>query len=181
MNWHSVVAWWSGGDLLMPVMLAVAFVLYACIGERAWALFGPASLRRGRRDELINLVEADHRGERDTRYRAWVGRYVAAAEEAELTRGFMLMRVLTACLPLLGLLGTVAGMVETFSALASARSQGGTAQQASGGIGLALTATQYGMALAIPALIAEWVLRRRVDTLVEHREAVARELITEVV
>jgi biopolymer transport protein ExbB/TolQ len=174
--WHAFLAWWSGGDLLMPVMLVVALVLYGCIGERLWALFGPASHREGRRDELLRLVEADHHGERDTRYRAWVAQYVAAAEQDELSRGFTLMRVLTACLPLLGLLGTVSGMVDTFSALGQGRG-GGTAQQASAGIGLALTATQYGMALAIPAVVAEWLLRRRVDALVEHREAVTRGLV----
>jgi biopolymer transport protein ExbB len=175
--WHAFTAWWSGGDLLMPVMLAVALVLYAGVGERLWALFGPGSRRSDRRDELVKLVEAEHQGERDTRYRAWVARYVAAAEEDELSRGFMLIRVLTACLPLLGLLGTVAGMVETFSALAVRGGGGGSAQQASAGIGLALTATQYGMALAIPALLAEWLLRRRVDDLVAHRETVTRGLV----
>jgi hypothetical protein len=48
------------------------------------------------------------------------------------------------------------------------------AQRASAGISLALTATQYGMALAIPAVLWAWLLSRRVEMLVEHRELVVR-------
>jgi len=176
--WLKTVEWWSGGELLMPVMLTTAFALYTCVGERLWVLYGPASHLGRRADELQGLIEADHAQDRDLTWRQWVARYVAAAEEAELTRGFLLIRVLTLCLPLLGLLGTVTGMVDTFGSLAVERSgASGSAQQASAGIGLALTATQYGMALAIPAVVAEWLLRRRVEDLVHHREVTASGLI----
>jgi biopolymer transport protein ExbB/TolQ len=48
------------------------------------------------------------------------------------------------------------------------------AQQAGAGIGLALTATQYGMALAIPAMVWDWVLSWRAQQLRHHRELVLR-------
>jgi biopolymer transport protein ExbB/TolQ len=178
--WSRLGTWWLGGDMLMPVMLATSLALYTIIGQRAWALFGPSSRRGHRRDELERLMEADHA------QREWVGRYVALAEEAELSRGFALIRALTAALPLLGLLGTVAGMVDTFSSLG--QGSGGVlrgpsaatiARDASAGIGLALTATQYGMCLAIPAVVCEWLLCRRVDALVQHRDAIARGLVAE--
>lgn len=165
--WTDVTVWWRGGDLLMPAMLAVSLALYAIIGQRAWILFGPASRQRHRRDELENLMDADHAK------REWIGRYVALAEEAELSRGFSIMRALTAILPLLGLLGTVAGMVETFANL------GHDARGASAGIGMALTATQYGICLAIPAVVCEWMLRRRVEALVQHRDAIASGMIVD--
>ncbi len=174
--WSQLNAWWTAGEALMPVMLATSLALYTIIGQRVWTLFGPASRRGHRRDELENLMEAHHA------QREWVGRYVAIAEEAELSRGFALIRALTAALPLLGLLGTVAGMVDTFAGLGHGAIRGNAAvaaREASAGIGMALTATQFGMCLAIPAVVCEWVLRRRVEDLVHHRDAIARGLVAD--
>jgi biopolymer transport protein ExbB len=167
-------AWWSGGDILMPVMLAVAVTLYAILCERTLVLWGVR--RQQRADELLKLLQSGRAGEQDGRWRSWAARYVGLAEAEELARGFTITRALTACLPLLGLLGTVTGMVDTFSQLGmTGGGRGGVvAQQASAGIGLALTATQYGMALAIPAVAWDWVLSRRVAQLAHHRELVVR-------
>ena len=165
--------WWQGGDLLMPLMCTVAVVLYAILAERTLVLWGVR--RREREDELLDLLGRGHAGETDDRWRAWAARYVGLAEAEQLSRGFALCRALTACLPLLGLLGTVSGMIDTFGQLGQVR--GGTlAGQASGGIGLALTATQYGMALAIPAVLWDWALAHRVGQLALHREMVVRDV-----
>jgi len=161
-----ILAWWAGGDLLMPVILATSLVLYAVLAERAWLLWGPAARRERRLLELHRLVV----GHPD---RTWAARYLAIAEEEQLTRGFLLLRTLTLILPLLGLLGTVSGMVETFGSLAASRGGQTTARTASAGIQMALVATQYGMALAIPGLLGEWLLRRRVHQLVHHRDHAA--------
>lgn len=169
--WHVVVRWWQGGDLLMPVMFAVAVLLYTILAERTLVLWGVR--RRQRAGELLTLLNADHATDPDGRWRAWAAHYVGLAEEGQLTRGFALIRALTASLPLLGLLGTVTGMVDTFGHLETGRG-GALASQASAGIGLALTATQYGMALAIPAVGWDWLLARRAAQLVHHRELVMR-------
>jgi biopolymer transport protein ExbB len=160
-------AWWSGGELLMPVMLAVAVLLYAILIERSLVLWGARRARRAA--ELSAALRQDD----DPRWRAWAARQLALSEAEQLSRGFGVVRALTASLPLLGLLGTVSGMIGTFGQLAGG---GGTvASRASAGISLALTSTQYGMALAIPAVLWAWLLTRRVDQLSEHRELVLRE------
>jgi len=170
------VQWWKGGDILMPVMFTIAVVLYTLLAERSVVLWGVR--RQQRRDELFGLLREGHAGERDGRWRTWAAKYVALAEELELSRGFTVIRALTASLPLLGLLGTVTGMVDTFTQLGIAgMGTGVVAQTASAGIGLALTATQYGMALAIPAVAWEWALSRRVAQLAQHREAVVSDAL----
>jgi biopolymer transport protein ExbB len=169
--------WWKGGDVLMPVMFAIAVVLYTLLAERSVVLWSVR--RQRRRDELFGLLRAGHAGERDGHWRAWAAKYVALAEEMELSRGFTVIRALTASLPLMGLLGTVTGMVDTFNQLGvSGMSSNVVAQTASAGIGLALTATQYGMALAIPAVAWEWALGRRVAQLAQHRETVVRDALS---
>lgn len=75
--------------------------------------------------------------------------------------------VLTA--PLLGLLGTVTGMIETFDSLATMElfsRSGGVA----GGISEALLSTQAGLVVAIPGAIVGRLLTRRATVLDEHLE-----------
>lgn len=72
----------------------------------------------------------------------------------------MLVRSLVAIAPLLGLLGTVDGMIETFSSLgdmALFSQSGGIA----GGISKALFTTQMGLAISIPGLLLGRVIERK--------------------
>ncbi len=82
----------------------------------------------------------------------------------QLDRFKRAIRVLVAVAPLLGLLGTVTGMIETFASLSDmtlfARS-GGVA----GGISEALVSTQLGLVVAIPGLLAGRVLDQREEEL----------------
>ena len=63
--------------------------------------------------------------------------------------------------PLLGLLGTVTGMIDTFESIL----RGGYIAEMSDGIRKALLTTQYGLAIAAPGLIAERVLLNRIEKL----------------
>lgn len=65
-------------------------------------------------------------------------------------------RALIGLAPLLGLLGTVTGVIESFEALV------GGGPGLGGGIGMALRTTQYGLTLAAPALLWERALSRRI-------------------
>ena len=84
-----------------------------------------------------------------------------------------LVNVLVALAPLLGLLGTVIGMIETFSSLGDQslfKASGGIA----GGISMALITTEVGLLIAVPGLLISRFLKRietetlmSVDQLVE--------------
>jgi biopolymer transport protein ExbB len=78
--------------------------------------------------------------------------------------------------PLLGLLGTVLGMIQAFSAMQAAKGDANPAQLA-GGISTALTHTFLGLFLAIPCLAAFGVLRTIVDRLTVRASLVAEELL----
>ena len=78
--------------------------------------------------------------------------------------GFALIRALIGAAPLLGLLGTVSGLIESFEAMVDEAK----IREIGVGIGHALRTTQYGMAIAAPALLLERLLdrlerRRRAD------------------
>ena len=82
----------------------------------------------------------------------------------ELARGAVTVKALVVCAPLLGLLGTVTGMMETFSSLgdmALFSRSGGIA----GGVAEALLTTELGLAVAIPGLVVGKLLQHRADRL----------------
>ncbi len=87
-------------------------------------------------------------------------------QEPGLWRHVDAILVLASVAPLLGLLGTVTGMIETFAVIGE---QGtGNAQAMAGGIREALVTTETGLLIAIPGLFAGWVLKRQVRKL-QHK------------
>ena len=99
------------------------------------------------------------------------GRYVVH----DLERFLNTLGTIVGISPLLGLLGTVVGMVKVFAAI---RLQGvGDPSALAGGISEALITTAAGLSVAVPALIAHRYLRRRVDTLVLEMERDAMRLV----
>ena len=87
----------------------------------------------------------------------------------ELERYLSTLGSMAAITPLLGLLGTVIGMIKVFSAIQAAGL--GEASLLAGGISEALVTTAAGLGVAIPALVMHRFLSRRVDGLlidIEH-------------
>jgi biopolymer transport protein ExbB len=95
----------------------------------------------------------------------------ARLEIARLERGMFVLEIVISGAPLLGLLGTIAGLAKVFSAEASASANAAAAAVPAGaaeiasGISLALTTTMLGLCIAIPTLVGNSYLNRRVDLL----------------
>ena len=94
----------------------------------------------------------------------------AKLEVSRLERGIFLLDTVVAVAPLLGLLGTVTGLVSVFSGFDANAPLADTAQFGIG-IALALSTTILGLAIAIPALVGVTWLDRRVDVLAARMEA----------
>jgi biopolymer transport protein ExbB len=93
----------------------------------------------------------------------------------DLERFLNTLGTIAAISPLLGLLGTVTGMIRTFKAITVA-GVGNPAAMA-GGISEALITTAAGLLVAIPALVAYRYLRGRVDALVIQMEKESIKLV----
>ena len=85
----------------------------------------------------------------------------AMEERPVLKRNLALIAVLAAVAPLLGLLGTVTGMMDTFNVIAVFGT--GNARGMASGISEALITTQCGLLVAIPGLFMSAFLSRRAD------------------
>lgn len=92
----------------------------------------------------------------------------------QLEKGLGAIAVIAAIAPLLGLLGTVSGMIRTFKLMTLFGS--GDASSVSGGISEALVTTELGLIVAIPALLLHALLTRWVKQRQATEEALAIEL-----
>jgi len=160
---HTRIYWTSGGALLIPIAVV-------CLG--IWGYF----LRS--RDRMCSLVRESRELEEQVathgldplpeqgRLATWLRRIAddirggASPRTAfhlrtdecmeQLRRDIIVLGALTAVAPLLGLLGTVRGMIETFSAVA--RVAGNTGVEVADGISQALITTQFGLVVAVPGV-----------------------------
>ena len=102
-----------------------------------------------------------------------------AAEErtTKLLRQIEWLNLIGNISPMLGLFGTVWGMIMAFQTLAAS---GGTAEPAdlAESIGVALVTTLLGLAIAIPALAVYAIMRNRVDAVTSESMVAAQDLIS---
>jgi len=98
------------------------------------------------------------------------------SEVVTLERTHRLVAVLAACLPLLGLLGTVLGMIETFGVLTVR----GVAEVDSmaGGISQALITTQAGLVIAVPILLINGLLGARIRRYLDTSNVMVKKIET---
>lgn len=188
----------AGGWLMVPIV-AASIVALAIIGERFW------TLQRGRvlpQHLVAQVYQWVKNNQLDTarinslRNGSPLGRVLAAGllnlhhsrdvmkesiEETgrhvvhELERHLNTLGTIAAVSPLLGLLGTITGLIQVFGTITS---QGvGNPAALSGGISEALITTAAGLIVAIPALMFYRYFRGRVDELVIGMEQEAIKLV----
>ena len=174
----------SGGWLMVPILLCSVLAAAICV-ERWWTLQServvPADLLATTWKSVKNK-ELDQTRLRELRTSSPLGQVLAAGlvnasrgrdimkeamEEAagqvmhEMQRYLTALGTIASISPLIGLLGTVVGMIKVFQALQLHGA--GNANVLAGGISQALITTAAGLAVAIPALIFHRMFVRRVD------------------
>jgi len=171
----------SGGFVMWPLAILVLILWYA-LGYRFYAL------NRGSRKSVRNLIRKFNEGKRDACDGLTDSAIIKAMDilvqrkgcgrdarpfiddafypyEVEIKRYSVTVMTIVAAAPLIGLLGTVVGMIETFDSLASASlfsQTGGIA----GGISQALFTTQLGLVVAVPGLVIGRFLERKANIMI---------------
>jgi biopolymer transport protein ExbB len=118
-----------------------------------------------RRGPFINIIRAGL--ENDKRPREEIKEIIVDQGRQEsriLERGLVILETIAGISPLMGLLGTVLGMIKVFQVISV---QGlGQTQSLSGGISEALITTVFGLFIAIPALVSYNYFNHRVEDLI---------------
>lgn len=97
----------------------------------------------------------------------------ARNEVARLERGLVILEITTGVSPLLGLLGTLSGLVGIFATLGGS----GDPVIVARGISEALNTTIVGLAVSVPSLIAHNYFQRKVEVMAIEMESVAADLL----
>lgn len=182
----------AGGWVMVPIILC-SVVAAAIIIERLWTLQPARVVPRDLARQVWDWISRDQltpQNLQTLRSSSALGQILAAGLNSrnqdravmkeivedtgrhvvhELERYLNTLGTIAAVSPLLGLLGTVTGMIRTFSALTAAAGTSDPSALA-GGISEALITTAAGLMVAIPALVAHRYLRGRVDALVVQME-----------
>jgi biopolymer transport protein ExbB len=181
----------AGGWLMLPI-IACSVIAAAIILERLWTLqpkrvlpknltnqvwewarhdrLDPKHLQRLHQSSPLGQILAAGLANRNEERQILkesiedCGRHVVH----ELERYLGTLGPIAAISPLLGLLGTVVGMIEVFAAIMA--NGVGNPGDLAGGISQALITTAAGLSVAIPALTAYRYLRGRIDNLVVQME-----------
>ena len=141
-----------GGDVLFAIG-AVTFLMWTLILERIW-YFRRIAPREAKRVREIWAAEPDH----SSWHADQIRRLLVSEVRSNLGASIGIIRTLVALCPLLGLLGTVTGMVEVFDVMAISGS-GNTRAMASG-VSKATIPTMAGMVAALSGLILSVQIER---------------------
>ena len=144
------------GGVLMYVIAALTLWMWALVFERV--IYYRGSLKSDIQQEL-NKWEA--RKERKSWNAHQIRGAMVSRMDAVITNKLDLIGALVALCPLMGLMGTVTGMIEVFSVLAS--SGGSDAKSMAGGVSKATIPTMAGMVAAISGVFAHTYLTRVAD------------------
>ncbi len=185
--WERAVTIWVAGGWGMAAIAFDALVLFAigmhvhlglrakgfhAVHERTWRhwIDHPRE-RHGPIGALLDFVG----GARSLAEAGQAFSGLRATELASFDRDLRVMRVCVTLAPLLGLFGTVTGMLATFGALASGSGGEKTMGMIAKGISEALITTETGLVIALPGLFLTYQLSRRRDsykTFLTHLETV---------
>lgn len=103
-----------------------------------------------------------------------------ARETKEMEKNLFILATVVSLGPFLGLLGTVWGILTTFSEMQNSTGGGGNPQAFLGGLSLALATTVLGLVDAIPALIGYNYLKNNIRDFQTEMEAFAQEILSSV-
>jgi biopolymer transport protein ExbB len=163
----------AGGFVMPPLMVGSAFLWFGLFHRFQ-------VLRRGQRGTVVTILSKE-RFENNTPFLGYllklkenpenknVSHVILSSAHQEFSSYKTLISTVVMIAPLLGLLGTVSGMIETFDSLGDMSlftQSGGIA----GGISQALVSTQMGLAVAIPGLIIGRILNRKQTSLMVDLE-----------
>ena len=144
-----------GGNVLY-LIAAVTFLMWTLIFERFWYF----------RAEHKNVIrEATEKWEGRTERRSWAAHAIREgliSDAADrITGSLPLIQTCVMLCPLLGLLGTVTGMITVFDAMAT---MGGNARSMAAGVSQATIPTMSGMIASLSGVLGSTLIKRKVDT-----------------
>lgn len=185
--WEQAYSIWLSGGWAMIAIAITAFVMFSLginiylqlfekgfssIRENTWRHWiNHPQERKGADGELLNFVT----GSNSLKDTSIFFEELRSTEIMPFERDLRVMKICVNAAPLLGLLGTVTGMLVTFAALASGAGGDKTMAMIADGISEALITTETGLVIALPGLFFQYQLSQmlnRYKAFLAHLETV---------
>ena len=151
-----------GGNVLYGIMV-VLFLMWTLIFERLWFLY---RVYPGRKRAVV--TEWEDRADTTSWYAKRIRESLVSEASLALKRNVGVIKALIAICPLLGLLGTVTGMIAVFDVMTY--SGGGNARAMAGGVSMATVPTMAGMVAALSGVYFGTWLEHKAQTETEKLE-----------
>ncbi|MBN1974649.1 MAG: MotA/TolQ/ExbB proton channel family protein [Sedimentisphaerales bacterium] len=144
----------------MHVLVKLRQKMYKSVSKETWRHWiNHPGERRGTIGKLLDFVT----GADSLKQTSIFFEELRSTEIAPFERDLSIMKICVAAAPLLGLLGTVTGMLATFGALASGSGGEKTMGLVAEGISEALITTETGLIIALPGLFFQYQLSRKLE------------------
>ncbi|MGI9273780.1 MAG: MotA/TolQ/ExbB proton channel family protein [Endozoicomonas sp.] len=146
----------EAGGPIMPWIAVLTFALWALMYDRF--LYFRGGMKRDVQDAIDTW---EGRSERKSWNARQIRRLLISRTGERINQGLPMIKTLVALCPLLGLLGTVTGMIEVFNIMAV--TGGGDAKAMAGGVSQATIPTMSGMVAALSGVFGMTYIRRVAD------------------
>ena len=176
-TWYQATDIWDKGGWAMIAIAVIAMVMFSVglgtwfrlmktrftsVPEHKWRRWIDHPVeRQGKIGKMISRV-TEHR-EESIQEISMAFDDIRTASLAPFERDIKVMKVCVSAAPLVGLLGTVTGMLTTFSALANGSGGDQTMGMIAGGISEALVTTMTGLVIALPGLFFQYQISRKFE------------------
>ena len=164
----------QGGWAMYPLgilSLALLCLILLCWLQTSPAQFGFKPSRWVDQPVIRSLEDRFAEFPQESRYERFCE--AVPSVEGSVMRWIQYMNVIATIAPMVGLLGTVSGMIGAFQTIATGGM--GKPELLAGDIGEALITTATGLVIGIPAMIAFFVMRNRLDARLEALEDYIRQ------
>jgi biopolymer transport protein ExbB len=155
----AIISFMQQGGVVLWYIAGLTFMMWTLIFERVWYFV---------LEHKSVVAAATEKWEDRPERRSWSAHQIREALISEaserITGTFPLIQTCVMLCPLLGLLGTVTGMVAVFDAMATL---GGNARSMAAGVSMATIPTMAGMIASLSGLLGTTILKRRIDFEIE--------------
>ncbi|MDH3642230.1 MAG: MotA/TolQ/ExbB proton channel family protein [Gammaproteobacteria bacterium] len=155
----AIVSFMEQGGNVLWLIAALTFLMWTLIFERIWYF---------RAEHKIVVRTATETWENRAERRSWSAHQIRDSIISDasdrITGSLPLIQTCVTLCPLLGLLGTVTGMISVFDAMAT---QGGNARSMAAGVSMATIPTMSGMIASLSGLLGSTFVKRKADFEIE--------------
>jgi biopolymer transport protein ExbB len=155
----AIISFMEQGGNVLWLIAALTFLMWTLIFERIWYF---------RSDHKLVVRTATQTWEHRAERRSWSAHQIRDSiisdASDKITGSLPLIQTCVQLCPLLGLLGTVTGMISVFDAMAT---QGGNARSMAAGVSMATIPTMSGMIASLSGLVGSTFVKRKADFEIE--------------